>query len=366
MPGIVNGAIDFHKYGNGLSGARVSPQGALATVGSADFTIDAWVRSPAAAADRPHYIVNRFDPATNKGYALYVTSPGAPGNDRLVFKWGDGGSEFGTVPVPLTDGQWHHVAVTFARNVGGNALEIRLYVDGVQRGLVQLNPVGGVGSLVNFLTLEIGWQPSTIDEPITIDELEIFNRALPLSEIGSIYNAGSAGKCKPDFGDAPDSYGTTLVANGARHLATSNGPRLGTLIDGEANGVPSVGADGDDLSGVDDEDGVTITGLNAGGVATAHVVLSGPTSAKLDAWVDFNKNGVFGDVANEHIFSSSTIVNGNNALTFSVLGFVVTTGALYARFRVSTLGGLGPTGLAVDGEVEDYQLGTCAPTFCPD
>ncbi len=54
-----------------------------------------------------------------------------------------------------------------------------------------------------------------------------------------------------DFGDAPDSYGTTL-ANGARHLVSATGPKLGSLWDTETNGLPSVNALADGV----DEDGV--------------------------------------------------------------------------------------------------------------
>jgi hypothetical protein len=214
VSGVVNGAIDFPKFGNGLSGARVAPSGALVNIGAGDFTIDAWVKfPPSSAANKPHYIVNKFDATQNKGYALYIISPGTTGNERLEFKWGDGapGATVQTIAPPITPNQWHHVAVVFARNVGPNALDIRLYVDGVQQGML----VGGTppGSLVNFLFLEIGQQPSTIDEPITIDELEIFNRALSQAEIQTIFGAQSEGKCKPqppseptaDLGDAPDS-----------------------------------------------------------------------------------------------------------------------------------------------------------------
>ncbi|MEA2162780.1 MAG: hypothetical protein QOK37_907 [Thermoanaerobaculia bacterium] len=196
VSGMVSGAIQFPKFGNGLSGARVSPQGALATVGSADFTIDTWVKFLSAPAGRPHYIVNKFDSVQNKGYALYVISPGIAGNERLEFKWGDGANVTTVQTISaLTPGQWHHVAATFTRNVAGNALDIRLYVDGAQQGQQTGNPPG-LGSLVNFVFLEIGWQPGTVDEPITLDELEIFNVALPLSDIQSIYNAGPGGKCK--------------------------------------------------------------------------------------------------------------------------------------------------------------------------
>ena len=160
-----------------------------------------------------------------------------------------------------------------------------------------------------------------------------------------------------DFGDAPNSYGT-LLPTGPQHLVT--GPRLGSLIDIEADGIPSVGATGDDASGAADEDGVTITGLMVGSVATAQVFLSNASSARLDAWIDFNLNGVF-DPA-EQIFSSAMLLAGANPLTFAVPVTAV-AGSSYARFRVSTGGGLGPTGLAGPGEVEDYRVTVEPPRF---
>lgn len=195
--GVVGGAIGFPKFGNGLSGSRVSPQGALAAIGSADFTIDAWVEFPPTVANKPYYVVNKFDSSLNRGYGLYVISPATTGNQRLEFRWGDG-STVSTVQsiVPLPVNQWHHVAVTFARNVGGNALDIRLYVNGAQQGQQSGNPPG-LGSLVNSIFLEIGSQPGAFDEDIIIDELEIFSRALDAQEVDSLFKADSAGKCKP-------------------------------------------------------------------------------------------------------------------------------------------------------------------------
>ena len=175
VTGMVDGAIDFPKFGNGLSGARVSTlSSALHNIGADDFTIDAWVKfPPSTAADKLHYIVNRFD--QNKGYSLYII------NERLGFKWGDGtnvASVHTDVPF-IAPNQWHYVAVTFTRDMAGE-LFIRLYVNGIQQGLKVVEPLG---SLANFAYLEIGWQPSGLDEPISIDELEIFNRALSQQEI---------------------------------------------------------------------------------------------------------------------------------------------------------------------------------------
>ncbi len=194
--GVVGGAIDFQKFGNGLSGARVSAQGALHAVGSADFTIDAWVKFPPAAVNQRHYVVNKLQTNPNLGYGLYVVSSNTVGNEQLVFEWGDG-TNAGAVHTTsvISTNQWHHVAATFARNVAGNGLDIRLYVDGVQDGQQLANPPS-LGSLTNVVFLEIGDQPA-LDAPIALDELEIFNRALAAQEILDLFDAGSGGKCKP-------------------------------------------------------------------------------------------------------------------------------------------------------------------------
>ncbi len=160
-----------------------------------------------------------------------------------------------------------------------------------------------------------------------------------------------------DFGDAPDSYGTLLASNGARHAPDTI--RMGATIDYELNGQPSAGAVDDDLNGTipDDEDGVTNLGpLMQGATAATVDVHGGPLGGKLDAWVDFNGNGVFD--TSEHLWSSAsqTLTPGDNEdLTFTV-PLAAIPGTTYARFRLSTSGGLSPTGLASDGEVEDYTV----------
>ncbi|MGQ0618313.1 MAG: hypothetical protein ACT4QA_00105 [Panacagrimonas sp.] len=75
-----------------------------------------------------------------------------------------------------------------------------------------------------------------------------------------------------DFGDAPDpTYLTLLASNGARH-ALSSSLRLGPTIDSEAEGQPNSGATGDDLAGVDDEDGVSFVGTLIAGAFRGFVV----------------------------------------------------------------------------------------------
>ncbi|MFC1995020.1 GEVED domain-containing protein [Chloroflexota bacterium] len=161
-----------------------------------------------------------------------------------------------------------------------------------------------------------------------------------------------------DYGDAPDSYGTLFASNGARHAPDSI--RMGPVIDAETDGQPTANADGDDSNPVgvpDDEDGVTgLVTLTAGDAAAPVTVNSNTAGAKLDAWIDFDANGAFEDPA-EHLWGSTSValVLGDNALTFQV-PLDAAPGLTYARFRLSTNGSLAPTGLAGDGEVEDYQI----------
>ncbi len=159
-----------------------------------------------------------------------------------------------------------------------------------------------------------------------------------------------------DYGDAPDSYGTLLASDGARHIV-GPGCNLGPVVDTEGNGQPTVAANGDDVSGApDDEDGVILPPVLTTGTTATVSVDGGPSGGMLDAWIDFNGNGVF-DHPTEHLWSNASqpLSSGANNLTFPV-PIAAVPGPTYARFRLSNVGGLAPTGFAPDGEVEDYQV----------
>ena len=139
-----------------------------------------------------------------------------------------------------------------------------------------------------------------------------------------------------DFGDAPEAngYPTRFVFNGAWHRIVP-GVRLGNAIDFEPDGQPSATANGDDLAGSDDEDGVVFTTpLFLGGAATVAVTAS--TNGFLDAWIDFSANGSWMD-PDEQIFAIRAVTAGVNLLTFNVPAGAVPTNT-FARFRFSTAG----------------------------
>jgi len=159
-----------------------------------------------------------------------------------------------------------------------------------------------------------------------------------------------------DFGDAPDpTYPTLSANNGARHVI--GGPFMGAAVDAEPDGQPTPVADGDDLGGSDDEDGVTIHPIVARGDAVLVDVdmTASPVGGLLNGWVDLNADGDWADPG-EQVFIDVPLTAGIvNPLSFAV-PLTATPGQTYARFRVDSTGGLSYDGPAADGEVEDYTL----------
>jgi hypothetical protein len=165
-----------------------------------------------------------------------------------------------------------------------------------------------------------------------------------------------------DFGDAPAGYDTKLP-NGARHGVLA-GFHLGTTIDSEQDGQPTSDATGDGL----DEDGVLLTtGLTPGTQASMLVLVNtgGASPGRLQGWVDWNQNFKFDP--GERVISNRTLGTGTHTITFNVPANAP-LGATFARFRYGYEPDLGPSGLSIAGEVEDYAVTVLsnAPLANPD
>jgi len=156
-----------------------------------------------------------------------------------------------------------------------------------------------------------------------------------------------------DWGDAPDSYQTLSLSGGALHTIIQ-GMYLGTWVDGELDGQPSMDALLDDIAGApDDEDGVSIIDVVTPGV-TVRVKVTASLPGFLDAWVDWNLDGDFAD-AGENVFFAQALSPGVNYLTMAVPASAG-IGTTYSRWRYSSAGGLPWFGPGPDGEVEDYRV----------
>ncbi len=258
-------------------------------------------------------------------------------NDNGVFDYHDGNAN--GVFDPGSDTALEPYAITFAS--GGYTLGI-------------VDP----GVHVIRIVVPVDWVVTTPGEE---DDPNDDFLSVTLVDGGQINGAsfGIRNLATEDFGDLPDTYRTTLAADGARH-AIVPGFRLGNLIDGETDGHPSIGADGETGG---DEDGVVVLGavgnptggLVAGTTNVVQVTVFG-VGGYLNAWFDFNKDGDFDDEG-EHALVDVDLNPGTRSgpeLWFETPADMA-SGPIPARFRWGTAG-LDYFGPAIIGEVEDYLL----------
>jgi hypothetical protein len=165
---------------------------------SASLTIDAWIY---LTADGTFPIVTKWGDSgpwsEQRAYALHTT-PGRGVNFAISDYANQWNTLFHTFTTPggeIPLNTWTLVAAVYDQPTGTR----RIFVDGVQVASRTDPPVTITSSIAD---LTIGaWLRSPTDEsyffPGMIDEVELFDRALAQQEIQAIFNAGSAGKCKP-------------------------------------------------------------------------------------------------------------------------------------------------------------------------
>lgn len=250
--------------------------------------------------------------------------------------------------------------------------------------VVGYNELSGILRLTPLSTL---WEPSSV-YIINLDNTLIADRAG--NRLRSNQKNGDTEftiiipEVEIDFGDAPDTYRTILANNGPRHTINGNRlPVLGTAVDGDEDGQPSVLADGDNLN-VNDEDGLNVGSFVGSSSTTNGLFLAdgvaSPTSDNgdviafldrndpagsvlpiqvtgsgiLDVWIDYNRDGDFLD-AGEQAVDGLAVTDGVNRVRVFTPP-TASTGPTYARFRISEEGSFDPFGLAIGGEVEDYAV----------
>lgn len=176
--------------------------------GTGDFSIDAWIRTTDTVGVK--VIVDKRNEVASGviGYSLFVSS----GN--LAFQIADGAGSAACAPCPtgssctnygsgafVASGNWTHVAVTVSRTTNGGTF----YVNGAFAGT--FNPDCHPNTITNSRPLRIGSRSSSVSGLFNgcIDEVELFNVALPATVINELYQAGAVGKCKCE--PTPDGSG---------------------------------------------------------------------------------------------------------------------------------------------------------------
>ena len=152
-----------------------------------DFTIETWIKRSSSAivtnspfAGTPN---GTFFAYGQNGYGFIIDQ-----NTNRLGLTNVGNSVINSTAT-ITDTNWHHIAVTKSGN------QVIFYVDGVADAPAAYNTTFG------FTTnAAIGARgDSNVQNAFfgAIDELSIYNRPLPASDIAAIFNSGTSGKCKP-------------------------------------------------------------------------------------------------------------------------------------------------------------------------
>ena len=169
-----------------------------------------------------------------------------------------------------------------------------------------------------------------------------------------------------DYGDAP----STLGYGSPNHIVFQS-LKIGSLLDKEDLPQYSYKADGDDNLTSDDEDGITTPTVTIQDTSTRfskviNVTNNTGVTAILAGWIDFNKSGGFGDVANE--VDTVLVPPGATTVTLTWSGynasaayFNMPNDTTYMRLRLTTQSNFfvtnpSPTLNAANGEIEDYLV----------
>lgn len=182
VSGEVGQAFNF----NGADGFMQTPTNSLPT-GNADRTLSLWVKINSFQADVP-------DPSSPQ--ESFFAGYGNFGSGGQTYQLGTAGnilyfSQFGSAIFgpSLQINKWYQVAVTNT----GDAETLYLNGTSTASGTLTLNTPSGS-------TFYAGRIPGTLGDIRklngSIDEVQVFNRALTSSEIKSIYTAGTSGECK--------------------------------------------------------------------------------------------------------------------------------------------------------------------------
>jgi alpha-tubulin suppressor-like RCC1 family protein len=166
-----------------------------------NVTVEAWVwldpNLPANRGGEQIVFKKNTSSAWFEGYSLLkVTIDNGDGtySNRFQFCVSRSGNQVAINSQTIAQrGVWYHVAATYDGN------QSKLFVNGVLEATATPGFALDYDTTPVFIGTSGTWAPYLSMFGGTIDEASIYNRALSMSEIAAIYNAGSAGKCQTPF-----------------------------------------------------------------------------------------------------------------------------------------------------------------------
>ncbi len=298
---------------------------------------------------------------------------------EVRFDYGDAPNSYGTLLA--ADGARHAL-------VGGSTLRLGQFIDGEDNAVVPPNAddvavgvtISSSSSAINTdLSVPANPKATVVAVPTSGNfvSVSVGSRTTQFQFVLATENP-STGRVGVVFapGEALESIAQKLLTAIRADFAT-------TAVGGVLYTVDPATPTTIELLAVDDEDGVSIgtftpasggalrvfsrfgapTPLSEGDVVgfinpkdpagtNFQVAVSG--TGLLDVFVDFNRDGDFADPG-ERAVANAGVTDGINTLTiFSPTNAI--DGDTWIRLRLSESGNLGPRGVAIGGEVEDYQI----------
>ena len=190
-PGIVNGAQAFNSANN--TRINVPADNSFDWQSNESFSIEFWMKTDGGAPTDIQVIIGRDDiPATGLHWWVGINPTDGLVSFFLRETNGIGSALSGVGTISLVDGSWHHVVAVRDNSASPDGDNI-IYVDGIEQGRVSHNYVTWFGSVT--ASLNIGWLDlgTGFHFDGLIDEVALYDRALPLAEIQEHRDAGLLG-----------------------------------------------------------------------------------------------------------------------------------------------------------------------------
>ncbi len=184
-PVFVEGKIGSHslRFDGSNDTAVLEQSGDLDFGPTSDFSVSLWIKTNGWTSDPPIITNKAWKSGKNPGWGLF-----ASGGGKWKANAANGEKRVDTVGGIITDGEWHHLAVTF-----DNGARAVLYQDGERIGTMNLSEIGGLDTDLPVVIAQDGTRKYPHFFPGTLDDVSLWNRTLNGREIWDIYVTGSTG-----------------------------------------------------------------------------------------------------------------------------------------------------------------------------